>query len=82
MMTTSRRFQMTSQRKRGQQQEMQWEKGELSSSGAGGSTRRTLSTASKNNREREREWDWAWHFQLIKVLRLQLTESFDPDGAA
>lgn len=52
MMTTSRRFQMTSQRKRGQQQEKQWEKGELSSSGAGGSTRRTLSTASKNNRGR------------------------------
>lgn len=32
----------------------------------------------QQKQQRER----AWHFQLIKVLRLQLTESFDPDGAA
>lgn len=43
--------------------------------------RRTLSTASKNN-SRTSSREKAWHFQLIKVLRLQLTESFDPDGAA
>lgn len=58
-------------------------RGELSSWGGGGGggwqyQKNFKYCQQKQQRERER----AWHFQLIKVLRLQLTESFDPDGAA